>query len=126
MSYIDNIKVMIEEEVENRVNERMNSILEHISIRWDISLSQLMRDLPSTYSHSNQCLGVHKKSNKRCKNRPQKNGYCHMHQSQMPKKTQISSPKTHTHTLPPFYMKGCPVCERTNRFRELNDCFDNE
>lgn len=118
MSYFDAIQTMIEDEIEVRVNDRICSILEHISNRWDISITQLMSDIPIS-SKTTQCMGVHKKSNKRCKNRPQENGFCHMHQSQVPKKTAIKTVQKHTHTLPPFYMKGCPVCDRKNVFRDL-------
>jgi len=38
---MDRIKDIIEEEIELRVNQRVNELLEYISQRWDISLVQL-------------------------------------------------------------------------------------
>lgn len=71
------------------------------------------------------CLGMSKKTKKRCKNKASENGYCHIHSHQAPKKQEKHVAK-HTHTLPPFFMKGCPVCEKSNHFRDLADSFDNE
>lgn len=121
---MERIKDIIEEEIENRVNERVNELLEYISQRWDISLSLLTKDIPSALPKTQvtQCMNVHKKTKKRCKNRAKPNGFCHLHQSQVTdRKSSHHTIEEHTHSLPPFFLKGCPVCDKANRFRDFDD-----
>lgn len=121
---MDRIKEIFEEEVELRVNQRVNELLEYISQRWDISLVQLTRDIPKALPQMSvtQCMSVHKKTKKRCRNRAKDNGFCHLHQAQVQKSVStVEVTEEHTHTLPPFFMKGCPVCDKANRFRDFED-----
>lgn len=121
---MDRIKDIIEEEIETRVNERVTELLEYISDRWDISLALLMKEIPKALPKTavTQCMSVHKKSKKRCRNRAKSNGFCHLHQGQaVEKKSSHETTEQHTHTLPPFFLKGCPVCDKANRFRDFDD-----
>lgn len=126
MNHMDRIAEIIEEEIDRRVNERINVLLEYISNHWDISLAQLTKDVPRALPTTSvtQCMSVHKKSKQRCKNRAKSNGFCHMHQAQhtVRHEPRVNTDElVHTHTLPPLFMKGCPVCERANRFRDFED-----
>lgn len=126
MSLMSNIQDLIEEEVDNRVNQKISVVIEHISKKWDISLALLLKDVSEIMTRETnvtQCLGYQKKTKKRCKNKPQQNGFCHMHQSQVPKRTSPKPNMTeqHTHTLPPFYLKGCPVCDKSHKFKNFVD-----
>jgi hypothetical protein len=121
---MDKIKEIIEEEIEARVNQRVTELLEYISDRWDISLALLTKEIPKALPKTNvtQCMSVHKKTKKRCRNRPKENGFCHLHQGQaLEKKSSHETTEQHTHTLPPFFLKGCPVCDKANRFRDFDD-----
>lgn len=122
---MDRIEEIFEEVVQERVNQRVNELLEYISQRWDISLAQLTKDIPKALPKVSvtQCINVHKKTKKRCRNRAKANGYCHLHQGSCVPKTSsaVEVTEEHTHTLPPFFMKGCPVCDKANRFRDFED-----
>jgi hypothetical protein len=125
---MNEINRLVEEEVQRRVNDTLAPLIEYISVTYDISLQQVMRDLASIKTiEVTTCLGVSAKTKKRCKNKAKTDGYCHVHLHQAPRQ---SSPKhvtqKHTHTLPPFFMKGCPVCDKSKSFRDLADCFENE
>jgi hypothetical protein len=116
------IELLINEEVERRVDAQLTPFLEYISGTYDISMKQLIQDLHRARPTTSSCQGVAKKG-RRCKNRAKDNGFCHMHQSQVPKRVEKRT-EHHTHTLPPFYLKGCPVCDAP--VRDLTDCLDNE
>jgi len=123
MAMLTQIEALIDEEVQRRIDARLNPMLEHISKLYDISYRQLLMDVqlmgePLTTG----CQGIAKKGRK-CRNNAKQNGFCHLHQSQVPKKPERRTEK-HTHTLPPFFLKGCPVCEPP--LKSLADCFDNE
>lgn len=124
---MDRITEIIEEEIERRVNERVTKLLEYISDKWDISLALLTKNTLElsleTKIKVTQCTSVHKKTKKRCKNRAKDNGFCHLHQGQAIEKkhTEHIETEKHTHTLPPFFLKGCPVCDKANRFRDFDD-----
>jgi hypothetical protein len=113
--YLTNIMGMIEAEVERKVGERITSLLEYMSETCDIPLPILTKlMLRVEKKNPSSCMAINKKSNKRCKNSPKDNGYCHLHQSQYVPKVIVPPPKiAHTHTLPPLYMPGCPACEHT-------------
>jgi hypothetical protein len=108
MALIGQIETMIQEEVQRRVDETLTPMLEYISRTYDITLKQLMLDVASvnTKPISCTCQGLAKRG-KRCKNRAKDNGYCHMHQDQIPKK--------------PERRPAAPIV-----IRDLTDCFDNE
>jgi hypothetical protein len=120
---MQDIERLIEEEVQRRVDARVGALIEHIANRWDISILQLSKDVSKFAEVKiDQCLGHNKKTKKRCRNRSRENGYCHAHQSQVPK----APPKTsvvqeHTHTLPPFYLKGCPACDKAKTPIHINE-----
>lgn len=121
------IENALEDEIETRVNERITKVLELISKNYKIKYSRLLSDVAlmeqasssSSSSCSNLCCGI-TKAGKRCQRAGKYDGYCKNHASQKPEirvvttrsKSGTSPPKvTHTHTLPPLFMKGCPACE---------------
>lgn len=135
---MDKLIKVIEREIETQVaervadservaNERMTVALEHISKTYDISLRQLMRDVsleePSGVSVP-RCLGL-TKTKKRCHSLGKFEGYCGKHKDQRPVPVLRSSASTtcvtqeHTHTLPPMFLAGCPVCDESARRRAM-------
>lgn len=125
MALLGQIEALIEEEVQRRVDASLTPMLEYISRTYDVRLDQLMRDL-GTFNNKPICTGCQgvAKKGKRCKNRAKPNGFCHMHQDQVPK-PKSRTVEQHTHTDPVF-VAGCPVCERSAQIKELTDCFENE
>ena len=121
---MNQIAALIEEEVQQRVRATITPMLEYIARTYDVRLEQLMRDVSAIKPVFNGCQGFAKKG-KRCDNHAKANGYCHLHQDQVPKPPEPIR-DTHTHTLPPLFLAGCPVCERSRRIKDLEDCFDNE
>lgn len=127
---MEKITKIIEQEIEKYVEERvaenerkMTVTLEHISKTYDISLQQLMRDVSLDNSESvSQCLGLTKQK-KRCPYNGKHNGYCAKHKDQRPKVVALkTSPSQavinqHTHTLPPMFLAGCPVCDESLKKR---------
>lgn len=114
----------LEAEIEARVNERITKVLEVISKNYKITYSRLLNDLAiiEKTSGDGMCCGI-TKNGKRC-NRPGKHeGYCKSHKSQKPdvRVTKVNSPQrvSHTHTLPPLFMKGCPACESNKCSKSL-------
>jgi hypothetical protein len=110
------------DEIESRVNERVTKVLELISKTYKIKYSRLLNDIslmeddqPST---SKCCCGL-TKAGKRCQRTGKYDGYCKNHMTQKPDvrvvtRSSKSPPKvSHTHSLPPLFMKGCPACEAT-------------
>lgn len=112
----------LEDEIEARVNERVTKVLELISKTYKIKYARLLNDvaLMENSATTSCCCGV-TKSGKRCQRSGKYEGYCKNHLSQKPEirkmvttRSSLSPPKvSHTHTLPPLFMKGCPACERT-------------
>ncbi len=107
----------LEAEIELRVNERVTKLLEIISKNYNIRYARLLSDFASLEKNSSSescCCGV-TKAGKRCQRAGKYDGYCKNHMSQKPeiRTTRVNSPQkvTHTHTLPPLFMKGCPACE---------------
>lgn len=115
----------LEDEIETRVNERITKVLEIISHNYKIKYARLLSDLALVDSENKVCCGL-TKTGKRCQ-RPAKNdGYCKNHTSQKPEVRKIavarSPPKlSHTHTLPPLFMKGCPACESNKCQKSLRN-----
>lgn len=130
--YLLDITRSIENEVERRVSERITNLLEYMSDACDIPLNILTK-LMLKIEHKKQstCLAVNRKTNRRCRNYPKENGYCHVHQAQYTPKIIVppAPPQTHrvahTHTLPPLFMKGCPACESSSS-TDLLKFSDNE
>jgi hypothetical protein len=113
----------LEAEIEARVNERITKVLEIISKNYKITYARLLSDLASVEKTSDgMCCGV-TKSGKRCQRPGKHEGYCKNHRSQKPevRVTKVNSPErvTHTHTLPPLFMKGCPACESNKCVKSL-------
>lgn len=126
---MEQIERLIEEEVERRVNARIQPLLQYIAEKWDISQAHVSKCVSEMTSIKvTTCLGVSKKTNKKCKNNAKENGYCHIHYDQAPKKKdKPTEPElVHTHTLPPFFLKGCPACDNRNRFRDTDVELTNE
>ena len=126
---MDQIARLIEEEVERRVTEKLTAALEKISQTYDISLRQLLRDVstPGTQTwNGNVCHGI-VKSGQKCKRGVKDgSGYCVCHKDQRPVPRMVVPPSRtpsqsslvqHTHTLPPMFLAGCPVCERGKNSR---------
>lgn len=127
---MDQIIKLLEDEIDKRVNERLNLVLEKISRTYDISMRQLMRDLDAIPdAASTFCKGLTGKG-KRCSRSAKTDGYCYMHINQKPvqrvTRAPVSVPSTlsvavqHTHTLPPLFMAGCPACERSRSTNNLS------
>lgn len=116
----------LEDEIESRVNERITKILEVISKNYKIKYARLLGDLALVDSATTTCCGV-TKSGKRCQRQAKYNGYCKNHVTQKPevrvtRSSAQSPPKvTHTHTLPPLFVKGCPACESNSCQRKIFD-----
>lgn len=120
----------LEDEIESRVNERITKVLELISKTYKIKYSRLLSDVAQMSeqgSTSTCCCGL-TKAGKRCQRPGKYDGYCKNHMSQKPEVrvvTRSSSSKSppkvsHTHTLPPLFMKGCPACEAASgQFKKL-------
>jgi hypothetical protein len=111
------IAQLIEEEVEKRVAERLNKVLEHISKTYDVSMKQLLRDTSTLkVAPSNTCLGLTCKK-QRCKMKSHgESGYCKHHQDQKPAiRRQVSSVQiaatAHDHpgTL---FSADCAACQK--------------
>lgn len=115
-----NIEDAIEQEIENRANEKITKLLEIISRNYNIKYSRLLSDLASMNNgtqSSNMCCGI-TKTGKRCQRTAKENGYCLTHKNQKPdvRVTRSSPPKvSHTHTIPPLFLKGCPACESSKQ-----------
>lgn len=114
----------LEDEIEARVNDRITKVLELISKTYKIKYSRLLSDVAlmnESSSTSSCCCGV-TKAGKRCQRTGKYDGYCKNHMTQKPDVRVVtrsasskSPPKvSHTHSLPPLFMKGCPACESTN------------
>lgn len=128
---MEQIVTLLEDEIEKRVTERLNQVLEKVSRTYDISMRQLMRDLSAidhTAAGCTTCKGITGKG-KRCSRSAKDEGYCNMHIKQKPVKrvatrqpslSVIAAPAqiSHTHTLPPLFMSGCPACEKTKSSRD--------
>lgn len=121
---MESIVQSINEEIDRQVNERITKILEMISKTYNIKYDRLLKDYSSSMTSSatvSSCCGI-TKTGKRC-NRPGKfEGFCKIHMSQKPDVRIIkpSSPHrktpvvTHTHSIPPLFLKGCPGCEASS------------
>jgi len=125
---MDQISKLIEDEIEKRVNERINIMLDKISRTYDISLRQLMRDLDTMADTPSTCCKGLTGKGKRCSRSAKTDGYCHLHIKQKPVQRITRTPSSvtptlavaHTHTLPPLFMAGCPACERSRSTNNLS------
>lgn len=116
----------LEDEIESRVNEKITKVLELISKNYKIKYARLLSDVALMDNSSSSCCCGITKSGKRCQRSGKYDGYCKNHMSQKPEvrvvntrstsaaaaASKSSPPKvTHSHTIPPLFMKGCPACE---------------
>ena len=125
---------IFEDEVEKKVNEKLNKYIEHVSKTYDISMKLLLRDLQNiddlTTINSKgskpggkpgQCLGINSNS-KRCKFQGKIDGYCSRHVDQKPRHSvpvKTTEPVIeHNHTIPPMFSKDCPACNHKNKSRD--------
>jgi len=116
----------VETEVDRRVSDRLSVVLHHISKTYRISYERLMKETATLEVATGQCLGLIG-SGKRCTRHARFEGYCKTHMDQKPvvrmKETSDlneSTSVTHTHTLPPFFLAGCPACEKVSSRPRLN------
>jgi hypothetical protein len=116
----------VETEVDRRVSDRLAVVLQHISKTYRISYERLMKETATLEVTTGQCLGLIG-SGKRCTRHARFEGYCKSHLDQKPI-VRMKEPvldalgevPTHTHTLPPFFLAGCPACEKVSSRPRLN------
>jgi len=117
----------VETEVDRRVSDRLAVVLAHISKTYRISYERLMKETATLEVKTGQCLGLIG-SGKRCTRHARFDGYCKSHLDQKPIVRMKDGPSacsepagpTHTHTLPPFFLAGCPACEKVASRPRLN------
>ena len=116
----------VETEVDRRVSDRLSAVLHHISKTYRISYERLMKETATLEVATGQCLGLIG-SGKRCTRHARFEGYCKSHLDQKPimrmkevSDLNESTSVTHTHTLPPFFLAGCPACEKVSSRPRLN------
>ena len=116
----------VETEVDRRVSDRLSAVLHHISKTYRISYERLMKETATLEVATGQCLGLIG-SGKRCTRHARFEGYCKSHLDQKPimrmkevSDLNESTSVTHTHTLPPFFLAGCPACERVSSRPRMN------
>ena len=116
----------VETEVDRRVSDRLAVVLQHISKTYRISYERLMKETAILEVKTGQCLGLIG-SGKRCTRHARFDGYCKSHLDQKPIMRMREEPGpdltgtiTHAHTLPPFFLAGCPACEKVSGRPRLN------
>lgn len=115
----------VEAEVDRQVSDRLSAILQHISKTYRISYERLMKETATLEVTTGQCLGLIG-SGKRCTRHARFEGYCKSHRDQKPIMRMNDTPSAepsgpvHTHTLPPFFLAGCPACEKVSTRPRLN------
>ena len=115
----------VETEVDRRVSDRLAVVLHHISKTYRISYERLMKETATLEVKTGQCLGLIG-SGKRCTRHARFDGYCKSHLDQKPIVRMREEPSdpvgtvTHTHALPPFFLAGCPACEKVSSRPRLN------
>jgi hypothetical protein len=121
MMNMEQINQLVEDEINRRVNERIDGILSKISQTYDISMKQLLRDI-ETNVVGTTCHGLTKTGKKCPRGVKDGTGYCKSHKDQKPHQFAKSASLSlvvqtaHTHTLPPMFLAGCPACEKFKRF----------
>jgi hypothetical protein len=118
---MEQIASLVEQEVERRVQERLNDSYSKISQTYDISIKHLIRETTSVWN-GNVCHGLTKKNQKCPRGAPDGTGYCKSHKDQKPIPRIVKPPspqitQQHTHSLPPMFLDGCPVCEASKNLR---------
>lgn len=95
MGFLETLTELFDTEVNKRANEKLTKLAEYISREYDISLKQILRDIPKiddlqTLSlepgKPGQCLGQKKVDGKRCTRKGKNQGYCNLHKDQIPQK----------------------------------------
>jgi len=117
----------VETEVDRRVSDRLAVVLHHISKTYRLSYEKLMKETATLEVTTGQCLGLIG-SGKRCTRHARFEGYCKSHRDQKPIVRMKDEPgldpagsvTPHTHTLPPFFLAGCPACEKVSSRPRLN------
>lgn len=125
---MEQINLLIEKEIDVRVQDALTRYARFISDTHQISLVLLLRDIPLihpmnpsvTQSGAPQgllppqsCLGVTAKGT-RCTSSGKFGGYCSRHQNQSKKIQPIRVSQEgpmHNHGVPPLFQEGCPACQ---------------
>lgn len=122
------ISVLLEQEVEKRMNERVTKYIDYVSKTYDVSMKLLLRDWKDIDGlevevkrepvKAGQCCGINT-NEKRCAFKGKYGGYCSKHRDQRPvvqviKTTNNLNKLQHNHTIPPMFSKDCPACNKKN------------
>jgi len=124
------ISVLLEQEAEKRINERVTKYIDYISKSYDISMKLLLLDWKNVDGlevkvqtdekvKAGQCVGINSINQKRCAFKGKFGGYCSKHRDQRPvtqviKTSNSSGNLQHNHTIPPMFSKDCPACQKKN------------
>ena len=114
MSLLEKIAALIEEEVERKVNYKLNQYIEKISKIYGISKQTLLKDSDGIDVVDHRCKGF-KANGQRCKHNGKHDGYCRWHKPKVPPKPEVKKLNIleHNHTVPPLFQAGCPACEKS-------------
>lgn len=114
MSLHEKVTLLIEEEIQDRVNSIITEYAKTISKKHAVPLELLLRDVPDTYT-SSICKGT-KSNGDRCTFRVVEHGYCRHHKSQGERicPRTLSSSSLHNHGPGQMFVRGCPGCESAN------------
>jgi hypothetical protein len=95
----NDIQIAIENEIDQRVHEKLEKVLKMISDSYKINFDRLLKDVASMKTGENEapsniCCGILKSGGK-CKSKSKNGSYCKRHEDQKPKmfcsKKEVSS-----------------------------------
>jgi hypothetical protein len=114
---------MVEDEVSRYTEYKLSMTLENVSKTHGIPLDLLLRDVAET-NKSGGCKGTKTtiEGTKRCSFRAVHDGYCRYHKAQGEriKRRHLPSKNLHTHGPEQMNVSGCPGCENSNSYLDLN------
>ena len=132
---MEEINKLIQNEIEQKVQSKITTFIEHVAVTYDISMRVLLRDFSRLNSGEeasappapSKCLGVCASTKKRCKFSPGPTGYCKKHIDQwkpppppMRTPTKVCTIIKHTHAIPTVFDPECPACARSINKRKEN------
>ena len=133
---MDEIKRIIEEQIDNEVQNKMTIFIEYISNTYGISMKVLLRDFEkmanterTVVTSSKQCMGVNASNKKRCKFAAGPCGYCKKHLDQykpprpVPPPSPVSTVK-HNHPVHTLFCPDCPSCQKNKNQSKDNLLID--